>query len=458
MRRQFITQNSVAISITPGIRERKTRNHSFARHQRWHDTHSGTAWNRSHQATTNLPKLPRSLLEPQKHPRKAIAVKAAPAKTSVPTSQEVFRFIASYDGTLWHYPEGQAEITALEIQIPQNTTLSSHWHPMPNIGIVKAGSITLVNEATQKRVTYTAGQYIPEMVNTIHHGETMSEPCELLVIYFGVVGQKLSEKPEANVQGPLHMTEDEITRILGLNDIGKIVQIFQKRCAALGGTENNIEQEFVAVRELIESDLQARLSRDPAVHSEIDFVLRDKAFQALLLYRVSHALWSPQYIQYTPEEAHNARCVALKLHNLAKGYRIEIHPGAEIGKALYLDHAIETRILNGVVLGEDCGILDGVFIGAAPLPILIGEQSIIGSQCTIGGEVVLGAYFPRETMPEHVLETEQERSRRHPKIGDRVCICRGTKIFGPVTVGNDVLIFPHSTVTQDIPNSTRFKN
>ena len=91
---------------------------------------------------------------------------------------------------------------------------------------------------------------------------------------------------------------------------------------------------------------------------------------------------------------------------------IEIHPGATIGKRLFIDHGF------GVV---------------------IGETAIIGDDVTIYQGVTLGG-------------TGKETGKRHPTIGNNVFIGSGAKVLGNITVGNDVKIGANSVVLKDIPN------
>ncbi|MCL2304174.1 MAG: cupin domain-containing protein [Planctomycetaceae bacterium] len=153
------------------------------------------AININQQNSSTLTRQPRDFLDKIFSPDKCGKGKThegilAPPKGIV--KRAVIETTTSYDGTLYSYPTGQAKFSLLEITIPPRTTLGSHSHPMPNIGYVVSGSITLVNDANQERKTYFAGQAIPEMVNTRHHAETY-EQCVLLVFYAGVKGQALSE-------------------------------------------------------------------------------------------------------------------------------------------------------------------------------------------------------------------------------------------------------------------------
>ena len=101
---------------------------------------------------------------------------------------------------------------------------------------------------------------------------------------------------------------------------------------------------------------------------------------------------------------------------------IEIHPGAKIGKNLFIDHGM------GVV---------------------IGETSDIGNNVTIYHAVTLGGISPS------INSNEQRNEKRHPTIGDDVVIGSGAQIIGPVKIGNTSRIAANAVVVNDVPeNST----
>ena len=374
-----------------------------------------------------------------------------PASPAAVEKTILLKTSTTYDGAKIAYPlVGQAELTFVRFVIPPDAILSEHTHPMPCFGYVLNGSITIVNGGEQH--TFWQGDIIPEVVDMPHFGIAGNDGCVLIVTYTGCVGQPLMEpynedEVGSKVRRKHSISESTIASILDSCDIDTILESFKTLFSVLGGTTWEIENEYAVVRKLILSDLDARLQRDPAVHGEQDFVLRDLAFRALLLYRISHALWSPQYVKYTGAEAHNAKCVALDLHNFAKRYWIDIHPGASIQRGLYLDHALGVKILNGVVIGENCGILHSVYIGDIH-PTVIGEQASVGNNCTIKGGVLLGAYIKPNPL---VQETERVRGRRHPVIGDNCFLSPGVQVVGPVSVADDAFIPMGTLVTRDYP-------
>ena len=152
-------------------------------------------------------------------------------------------------------------------------------------------------------------------------------------------------------------------------------------------------------------DLRAALDRDPAATNPIEVILTYPGLHALVVHRLSHCLYLigvpilPRLISH--------------LSRILTG--IEIHPGATIGRGLFIDHGM------GVV---------------------VGETSEIGDNVTMYQGVTLGG-------------TGQERGKRHPTIGDNVMIGVGAKILGAITVGENSKIGAGAVVLNDVPpNST----
>lgn len=98
----------------------------------------------------------------------------------------------SWDGVDYKaYPSGRPELTILNIEIPPNTTLPWHTHPMPNAAYVVKGNLT-VETQSGRELTLSEGDTLPETVDTVHRGTSGSEPVKLIVFYAGVKGQPLS--------------------------------------------------------------------------------------------------------------------------------------------------------------------------------------------------------------------------------------------------------------------------
>lgn len=144
--------------------------------------------------------------------------------------------------------------------------------------------------------------------------------------------------------------------------------------------------------------------RDPAIKSNME-VLLYPSFQAILKYRKAHKLYNKGHYFL-------ARWISQRT---ARKTGIEIHPGAKIGKGLFIDHG------HGVV---------------------IGETAIIGDNVTLYQGVTLGG-------------TGKEKGKRHPTIEDNVMISAGAKILGSFTIGENSKIGAGSVVLQEVPpNST----
>jgi len=157
--------------------------------------------------------------------------------------------------------------------------------------------------------------------------------------------------------------------------------------------------------EWLKSDVDAIMERDPAATSRAEVVLLYSGFHALLLYRASNAL--------------HKRGLKLPARFISQSARfltgIEIHPGATIGKGLFIDHG------SGVV---------------------IGETAIVGDNCTIYQGVTLGG-------------TGKESGKRHPTLGNNVMVGSGAKLLGNFTVGDNSKIAAGAVVLGPVPeNST----
>ncbi len=155
----------------------------------------------------------------------------------------------------------------------------------------------------------------------------------------------------------------------------------------------------------IRYDINSIKKRDPAARSSLEVILLYPGFHAVFWYRVAHWFFK-----------HKRFFIARFISQRAK-YKtgIEIHPGAVIGKGLFIDHG------TGVV---------------------IGETTVIGDDCTIYQGATLGG-------------TGKDKGKRHPTIGNNVMVGCGAKILGPFKVGDNVKIASNAVVLTEIPaNST----
>jgi len=154
----------------------------------------------------------------------------------------------------------------------------------------------------------------------------------------------------------------------------------------------------------IKEEIQIIKERDPAIKSPLEVFLYP-SFKALIGYRMAHYF-------YVRKHYFIARWISQRT---ARKTGIEIHPGATIGKGLFIDHG------NGVV---------------------IGETTIIGDYVTLYQGVTLGG-------------TGKEKGKRHPTICNNVMISAGAKVIGSFTVGENSKIGAGSVVLSEVPpNST----
>ena len=90
------------------------------------------------------------------------------------------------------YGEGRPELTVVRVTIPPHTRLPWHMHPMPNVGYILSGNITVEDRATGRKKVFREGEAIPEQVNAAHRGLTDDEPVVIIVTYAGTAGQARS--------------------------------------------------------------------------------------------------------------------------------------------------------------------------------------------------------------------------------------------------------------------------
>lgn len=161
--------------------------------------------------------------------------------------------------------------------------------------------------------------------------------------------------------------------------------------------------EILALRTYrsIKEELTSIKERDPAATSGLEVALLYSGFHAVLAYRVAHIL-------HTHGHVLGARVISQGAKFLTG---IEIHPGAKIGKGLFIDHG------SGVV---------------------IGETAEIGDNCTLYQGVTLGG-------------TGKDVGKRHPTLGNNVMIGAGAKVLGPFRIGDNSKIAANAVVLSEVP-------
>ena len=156
--------------------------------------------------------------------------------------------------------------------------------------------------------------------------------------------------------------------------------------------------------------LESIKSRDPAAKSVLSIVLTYPGVKAVFFHKFAHLFYVAGFDLI-------ARIISQTIRFFTG---IEIHPGAKIGKNLFIDHGM------GVV---------------------IGETSEIGDNVTIYHAVTLGGSAPS-------IDSERQRhEKRHPTIGNDVVIGSGAQVIGPVNVGNGARIAANAVVVKDVPEN-----
>lgn len=153
----------------------------------------------------------------------------------------------------------------------------------------------------------------------------------------------------------------------------------------------------------LREDIAIVKEKDPAARSSFEILLTYSGLKAVRSYRRAH--WFYQHKFYTI-----ARIISQRARHKTG---IEIHPGAQIGKGLFIDHGM------GVV---------------------IGETTIIGDNCLLYQGVTLGG-------------TGKDKGKRHPTLGDNVMVGAGAKVLGPINIGSNVKVAANAVVLSDIPEN-----
>lgn len=168
------------------------------------------------------------------------------------------------------------------------------------------------------------------------------------------------------------------------------------------------------IQEEVIQDLFAFSEKDPAAKSPKHIWLSYSSFSAVRLYRIAHTLNNLSLPKIT-----SFKILARRISERAKVLTgIEIHPSAEIGKRFVVDHGWGTVIGETTIIGDDCYILQGIVLGA---------NGIAGNETT----------------------------KRHPTLGNRVELGSFVRVFGSVSVGNDVKVSPYAVINEDIPDKSK---
>ena len=154
----------------------------------------------------------------------------------------------------------------------------------------------------------------------------------------------------------------------------------------------------------VRDDVKSIMERDPAARSTLEVLLCYSGLHAVWAYRFNHWLW-----------IHGFRLLARLLSQAARlATGIEIHPAAQIGRRLFIDHG---------------------------MAVVIGETSILGDEVTLYQGVTLGG-------------TGKEKGKRHPTIGNGVAIGAGAKVLGNIRIGDNCRVGAGSVILRDVPHDS----
>jgi serine O-acetyltransferase len=154
----------------------------------------------------------------------------------------------------------------------------------------------------------------------------------------------------------------------------------------------------------IREDIKAFYDKDPAAKSTVEIILAYPGFHAVVLHRLAHWLYLRRVPVLPRLVSHFTRFIT----------GIEIHPGAQLGRRLTIDHGM------GIVIGETAEV---------------GDDVLLYQGVTLGN-----ARF--------------QRGKRHPTVGNNVVIGAGAKVLGPITVGDGARVAAGAVVVNDVPSNT----
>ena len=161
---------------------------------------------------------------------------------------------------------------------------------------------------------------------------------------------------------------------------------------------------MIKILKEIYEDAKNIQSKDPAATNILSVILLYQGFHVLVFHRIGHFLYKHRLYFF-------ARMIS-QISRFLTG--IEIHPGAKIGRKLFIDHG---------------------------MGIVIGETATIGNNCTIYHGVTLGG-------------TGKDKKKRHPDIGNNVVIGCGAKVLGPIKIDDNVKIGANAVVLKNIEKDT----
>jgi serine O-acetyltransferase len=160
----------------------------------------------------------------------------------------------------------------------------------------------------------------------------------------------------------------------------------------------------VVIGVFFKEEIKNTREKDPAARGFVQIILVYSGLHAIIAYRINHLFWKA-----------GLKFIARWFAQIARFFTgIEIHPAAQIGKGLFIDHGM------GVV---------------------IGETSIVGDNVTLFQGVTLGG-------------TGKETGKRHPTLGDNIVVGAGAKILGNINIGSNSYIGANAVVLRDVPSNS----
>jgi len=150
--------------------------------------------------------------------------------------------------------------------------------------------------------------------------------------------------------------------------------------------------------------LDIYMEQDPAATSRVSVLVNYPGVHSIINHKLAHALYKRKFYFL-------ARFVS-QVSRFFTG--IEIHPGAKIGKNLFIDHG---------------------------MGIVIGETAEVGDNCTLYHQVTLGG-------------TGKDKGKRHPTLGNNVLVSTGAKVLGPINIGNNSKIGANAVVLKSVPDNS----
>lgn len=153
----------------------------------------------------------------------------------------------------------------------------------------------------------------------------------------------------------------------------------------------------------LKEDISIVFDRDPAARTHLEILTTYPGVHALIIHRFSHWLWKKHFFWLGRFTSHIGRWLT----------GIEIHPGATIGRRVFIDHG---------------------------MGIVIGETAEIGDDCTLYHGVTLGG-------------TSWNKGKRHPTLEAGVVIGAGAKVLGPIIIGKNAKIGSNAVVVKDVPEN-----